>query len=73
VHGQLIDERKIDFNVIPRTVLFNFFQVAEPLSVWRNLDNQNKVDLRINREPSEELAEPLVSAEPWLKNTALGI
>ena len=33
------------------------------LSVWRNLDTQNITNLRILREPSQELA------EPWLKNT----
>jgi hypothetical protein len=39
------------------------------LSVWRNLDTQNSTNLWILREPSYELAEPLGSAEPRLKNT----
>jgi hypothetical protein len=41
------------------------------LSDWRNLDNQSRADLRILRELSKELAEPLSSTEPRLKNTVL--
>jgi hypothetical protein len=44
-------------------------------SIWRNLDNQNRTNLTILREPSKELAEPPGyaeppgSAEPKLKNS----
>jgi len=41
------------------------------LSVWQNLDAQNSASLRILREPCKELMEPVGSAEPRLKNTAL--
>ncbi len=34
-------------------------------SLWRNLDTQNRANLRILREPSKEWA------EPWMKNTGL--
>ncbi len=39
------------------------------ISIWRNPNTQNSTNLRIHREPSKELAEPLGSAEPRLKNT----
>jgi hypothetical protein len=39
--------------------------------IWRNLNAPNSTIYRIFREPSKELAEPLGSAEPRLKNTAL--
>ncbi len=53
-------------------VLFNLFQVAEPLKhFWRNLDTKNSANLRILAEPCKELAEHVGSAEPRLKKTAL--
>jgi len=39
------------------------------LKIWRNLDTQNSTNMRILRELRKELAEPLGSAEPRLKNT----
>jgi hypothetical protein len=48
----------------------NFFKLQN-LSVCRNLHTQDNTYLRILTEPSEEWAEPLVSSELRLKNTAL--
>jgi len=41
------------------------------LNLWRNLDTKNSANLRILTEPCTELAEPVGSAEPRLKDTAL--
>ncbi len=41
------------------------------LSIWQSPDTQNIANLRMLREPSKELVEPLGSAEPRLKNTGL--
>ncbi len=41
------------------------------MTIWRNLNIQNKADFRIFREPSKEVEEHLGSAEPRLKNAAL--
>ena len=40
------------------------------LNFWRNLDTKNSANVRIFAE-CEELAEPVGSAEPRLKNTAV--
>ncbi len=40
--------------------------------IWQNLNAINITVYNVFREPSKELAEPLGSAEPRLKNTALG-
>jgi len=57
------------------SVFFNLFQVTEPFKQyfcpWWNLATQNSTNLRILREPRKELAEPLSSSEPRLKNTAV--
>ncbi len=39
--------------------------------IWRNLNASNSIINSVFREPSKELAEPLGSAEPRLKNTVL--
>ncbi len=56
-------------------MFFNLFQVAEPLKnfiiIWRNLNAPYSTIYSIFSEPSKELAEPLGSAEPRLKNTAV--
>jgi len=39
--------------------------------IWRNLSASNSTIYSVFGEPSKELAEPLGSAEPRLKNTAL--
>ena len=39
--------------------------------IWRNLNASNSTIYSVFREPSKELAEPLGSAEPRLKNTVL--
>jgi len=39
--------------------------------IWRNLNASNSTIYSVFREPSKELAEPLGSAEPRLKTTAL--
>jgi len=39
--------------------------------IWRNLNASNSTIYRVFRELSKELAEPLGSAEPRLKNTGL--
>jgi len=41
------------------------------LIIWRNLNTPYGTIYSIFREPSKELAEPLGSAEPRLKNTAV--
>jgi hypothetical protein len=41
------------------------------LTIWRNLNALYSTIYSIFKEPSKELAEPLGSAEPMLKNTAL--
>ena len=37
--------------------------------IWRNLIIQNSTIYSLFREPSKELAEPMGTAEPGLKNT----
>jgi hypothetical protein len=39
--------------------------------IWRNLHASNSTIYSVFREPSKELAEPLGSAEPRLKNTVV--
>ncbi len=41
------------------------------LNFWRNLDTKNSTNMMILAEPCKELAEPVGSAEPRLKNTVL--
>ena len=41
------------------------------LNFWRNLDTKNSTNMRIFAEPCKELAEPVGSAEPRLKNTGI--
>jgi len=59
-------------------VYFSFFQPFSSrgtsqkfLIIWRNLNAPNSTIYSIFREPSKELAEPLGSAEPRLKNTGI--
>jgi len=42
------------------------------LIIWRNLNAPFSTIYSIFREPSKELAEPLGSAEPRLKNAVVG-
>jgi len=63
-----IHSRSLRIFLFITALLFNLFQVAEPLA---KLNAPYSAIYIIFMEPSKELAEPLRSAEPRLKNTAL--